>query len=63
MDEEDRRQGHTNYDWINGMRVGMIVGAIVGILIGVSLGSFPFIWFIVGTAIGGYIGAKMAPRW
>jgi uncharacterized protein YcfJ len=63
MDDDDKRQGRNDYDWINGMRIGMIVGAIVGVLIGVALGGFPFIWFIIGTASGGYLGAKMAPRW
>ncbi len=63
MSEDDKPQGHTNYDWINGMRIGMIVGAVLGILIGLAVGWFPFIWLVVGSASGGYLGAKMAPRW
>lgn len=61
MDEQ--RQGRTNYDWINGMRVGIIVGAIVGLLIGLAIGWFPFVWFVVGAAAGGFLGAKLADRW
>ena len=64
MDDQDReRQGRTNYDWINGMRVGIVVGAVLGLLLGLAIGGFPFIWLIVGGACGGYLGAKMAPRW
>lgn len=63
MSDDDNRQGRNDYDWINGMRVGMLVGAIGGILIGVSLGGITFMWFVAGTATGGYVGAKMASRW
>ncbi len=63
MNEDDKPQDRTDYDWINGMRIGMIVGAVLGILIGLALGSFPYIWLVVGSASGGYLGAKMAPRW
>lgn len=62
MDNE-HGTGRPNYDWINGMRIGIIVGAILGILIGLELGGFPFIWLIVGGGAGGFLGAKMAPRW
>ncbi len=60
---DDDGKGHANYDWINGMRVGAIVGAVLGTLLGLALGGFPFIWLIVGSALGGFLGAKMAPRW
>lgn len=60
---EDDRQGHTNYDWINGMRVGILAGGIGGILLGIVLGGFQFVGLIVGGALGGYLGAKSASRW
>jgi uncharacterized membrane protein len=62
-DSNRNKPGHTNYDWINGMRVGIIVGAVVGLLLGLAIGWFPFIWLIVGGAAGGVLGAKMADRW
>ena len=61
--DKHKGEGHTNYDWINGMRIGIIVGAIVGILVGLQLGGFPFIWLVIGGGLGGFLGAKMAPRW
>ena len=62
-DQPQKRPGQTNYDWINGMRVGTFVGAIFGILIGWALGQVSFIWLVIGGAAGGYLGAKMAYRW
>ena len=41
MQDPEHRPGHTNYDWINGMRVGIIVGGILGMLIGLAIGWFP----------------------
>lgn len=64
MDDQDHRtEGRTDYDWIHGMRIGMIVGAVLGLLVGWSLGGFPVVWLIIGAAAGGFLGAKMAPRW
>lgn len=57
------RPGHTNYDWINGMRVGIVVGATLGILLGWVFGSINFIWLVAGGAAGGFIGARTAHRW
>lgn len=63
MNEQHPRPGKTNYDWINGMRVGILFGAIVGLLVWFLVGGFPILWLIVGAACGGFLGAKMAPRW
>ncbi|MEA2001779.1 MAG: hypothetical protein U9N84_07845 [Actinomycetota bacterium] len=64
MDEQKHKaQGRTNYDWVNGMRIGIIVGAAVGLLLGLAIGGLPAIWLIIGGAAGGFVGAKMAPRW
>ena len=62
MDEE-QPQGRTNYDWVNGMRVGMIVGGILGILIGWAIGDIPFVLMLIGAAAGGFLGAQLANRW
>ena len=61
MDEQ--RQGRTNYDWINGMRVGIIVGGILGIIVGVVVDWLPFMWLVLGAAAGGFLGARLANRW
>ncbi len=63
LDDRRNEPGHTNYDWINGMRVGILVGAILGLLIGLATGVFPFIWLLLGGGVGGFLGAKMAHRW
>jgi uncharacterized protein YcfJ len=62
-DQYDRTQDRTEYDWINGMRIGIIIGAVIGLLLGLATGGFPAIWLIIVGAAGGFIGAKMAPRW
>ena len=62
-DQEHQTEGRTEYDWINGMRIGIIIGAVLGLLLGWSLGGFPVVWLIIGAAAGGFLGAKMAPRW
>ncbi len=61
--DEDHRQGRTNYDWVNGMRVGIIVGGIAGILLGWLVGDIPFVLMLIGAAAGGVLGAKLANRW
>ena len=63
MQDPENRPGHTNYDWINGMRVGIIVGGILGMLVGLAIGWFPFLWLLVGGAAGGVLGANLAHRW
>jgi uncharacterized protein YcfJ len=63
MNEQHSHPGKTEYDWINGMRIGIITGALLGLLVGLEVGGFPFVWFIIGAASGGFLGAKMAPRW
>ena len=63
MDDQHDKQGRTNYDWINGMRVGIIVGGTLGLLLGWAINGFPFIWLLGGGAAGGFLGAKLAPRW
>ena len=63
MQDPRHRPGHTNYDWINGMRVGIVVGAVLGILIGVLVGWAPFALLLVGGASGGVLGANLAHRW
>ena len=62
MDEEPR-QGRTNYDWVNGMRVGAIVGGVVGLVVGWILGSVPFVLLLIGAVAGGFVGARTAQRW
>ena len=62
MDEE-KRQGLTNYDWVNGMRVGILAGGIFGIVLGWLIGEIPFVLMLIGAAIGGFLGAKLAQRW
>lgn len=62
-DQDNRTRDQTEYDWINGMRIGIIIGAVIGLLLGLATGGFPAIWLIIGAATGGFIGAKMAPRW
>lgn len=62
-DQGSNKPGHTNYDWINGMRVGILVGAILGLLVGLAVGWLPFIWLLIGGGAGGYLGAQMAHRW
>ena len=61
--EQHRPQGRTNYDWVNGMRVGILVGGIIGILIGWVTGFLPAILMLGGAAGGGYLGAQLAQRW
>lgn len=61
--EDGDKQGRTNYDWVNGMRVGFLVGAIVGFIVGWGLNIFPFLLMVIGAGVGGYLGAKMANRW
>ena len=63
MQDPQNRPGHTNYDWINGMRVGIVVGAALGILVGVLLDWAPFVLLLVGGAAGGVLGANLAHRW
>jgi len=60
---EQQRQGRTNYDWVNGMRVGILVGGIAGILIGWVVGSIPLVFVLLGAATGGFLGARLANRW
>lgn len=62
-DQGHKTEGSANHDWIHGMRIGTIVGAVLGLLLGWSLGGFPVVWLIIGAAAGGFLGAKMAPRW
>ena len=62
-DQYNRTRDRTEYDWINGMRIGIIIGAVIGLLLGLATGGFPAIWLIIGGAAGVFIGAKMAPRW
>ena len=61
--DDDQTQGRTNYDWVNGMRVGAIVGGIVGMLAGWAIGDFPFILLLVGAIGGGFLGARLSNRW
>ncbi len=61
--EEQKRQGRTNYDWVNGMRVGIIAGGVVGLVIGLVVGWAPFVIMLIGGAAGGVLGAQMAQRW
>jgi hypothetical protein len=61
--DENQKQGRTNYDWVNGMRVGMIVGGVAGLLIGLVTGVVPFAFLLGGAAVGGFVGARMAQRW
>lgn len=63
MQDPQHRPGHTNYDWINGMRVGIVVGGVLGILAGVLIGWAPFVLLLVGGAAGGVLGANLAHRW
>ena len=62
MDEQPR-QGRTNYDWVNGMRVGVLVGGIIGIALGWATGFMPAVLMLIGAAGGGFLGAKLAQRW
>jgi len=62
-DQYNRTQDPTEYDWSNGMRIGVIIGSAVGLLLGFSLAGLPAIWLIIGGAAGGFLGARMAPRW
>lgn len=41
--ESKEKQGRTNYDWVNGMRVGILAGGIVGMLIGWLIGVNPLL--------------------
>lgn len=63
MEDQQRKPGHTNYDWINGMRVGIIVGSVAGLLLGLAVDWAPFVWLLVGGAAGGVLGAQLAHRW
>ena len=63
MDDRRNEPGHTNYDWINGMRVGIVVGAVSGLLLGLAVGWAPFVWLLGGGAVGGFLGVKLAHRW
>jgi uncharacterized membrane protein YfcA len=59
---DDEPQGRTNYDWVNGLRVGILAGGLLAGLIGWAIGQLPFVWMVIGAAIGGYIGVRMARR-
>ncbi len=64
MDDQDQRmETQPEFDWISGLRIGGIVGAVIGLLLGLGLGGYPFIWLLIGAGSGGFLGAKMAPRW
>jgi uncharacterized protein YcfJ len=60
---DQQTPGHTNYDWVNGMRVGILAGGILGVLVGWVIGNIPFILMLIGAACGGFLGAKLANRW
>ncbi len=61
--DDKRPQGRTNYDWVNGMRVGILVGGILGIALGWVIGAIPFVLMLIGAAGGGFLGAQLANRW
>jgi len=61
--DDHKPQGRTNYDWVNGMRVGILVGGITGIAIGWFTGWVPPILMLIGAAGGGFLGAQLAQRW
>ncbi len=60
---EQQTPGRTNYDWVNGMRVGILAGGILGVLVGWAIGDMPFVLMLIGAACGGFLGAKLATRW
>jgi uncharacterized protein YcfJ len=62
MESRDK-QGRTDYDWVNGMRVGILAGGIVGVLIGWLTGVIPLLMALLGAAGGGFLGARLADRW
>jgi uncharacterized protein YcfJ len=61
--DEQKPQGRTNYDWVNGMRVGILAGGIAGLLLGWLTGFVPIVLLLIGAAAGGFIGARTAQRW
>ena len=61
--DDKQPQGRTNYDWVNGMRVGILVGGILGIALGWVIGAIPFVLMLIGAAGGGFLGAQLANRW
>ncbi len=61
--DEQKPQGRTNYDWVNGMRVGIIAGGVIGLVVGLLIGWAPFAIMLIGAAVGGVLGAQMAQRW
>ncbi len=61
--ESKEKQGRTDYDWVNGMRVGILAGGIVGVLIGWLTGVIPLLMTLLGAAGGGFLGARLADRW
>ncbi len=61
--ESKEKQGRTNYDWVNGMRVGILAGGIVGMLIGWLIGVNPLLMALLGAAGAGFLGARLADRW
>ena len=61
--DDNNRQGRTNYDWVNGMRVGIITGGAIGLVVGLLIGNIPAVTLLIGAATGGVAGAKLAQRW